>query len=76
VLYLVYLTKEKAILDGKYGEASRITMSVLVELGEMYGANRMIEVQHVHIDAASYATIHDSSLHFCEKLAYTQGQDP
>jgi len=76
VLYLVYLTKEKAILGGKYCEASRITMSVLVELGEMYGAGRMIEVQHVHIDAASYATIHDSSLRFREKPAYTQGQDP
>ncbi|NIQ04235.1 MAG: DUF521 domain-containing protein [Candidatus Korarchaeota archaeon] len=66
----MYLTrKEEEILDGKQGEAREIAMSILVKLGEMYDAEKMIEIENVHIDAASYATIYDAGLDFCEKLS-------
>ena len=66
----MYLTKEEeAILEGEYGEALEIAMSVLVKMGDMYDADRMIEIENVHIDAASYATIYDAGLYFCEKFS-------
>jgi predicted aconitase len=67
-LYM-YLTKEEeAALNGERGEAAQIAMSVLVKLGEAYEADRMIKIQHAHIDAASYATIYEAGLQFCEKM--------
>ena len=66
----MFLTKEEeAILDGEYGEALEIAMSVLVKMGDMYGADKMIEIENAHIDAASYATIYDAGLYFCEKFS-------
>jgi predicted aconitase len=43
-------------------------MSVLVRLGEMYGADIMLDVENVHIDGAAYGWINDSGLEFVEKL--------
>ena len=43
-------------------------MSVLVKLGEMYKADRMIKIENVHIDASTYYGIYDAGLEFCEKL--------
>jgi len=66
----MFLTKEEeAVLDGEYGEALETAMSVLVKMGDMYGADRMIEIDNVHVDAASYATIYDAGLQFCEKFS-------
>lgn len=60
---------EEAMLDGEYGEALEMAMSVLVKIGDIYGADRMIKIENVHIDAASYATLHKAGLEFCEKLS-------
>lgn len=57
------------MLDGEYGEALEIAMSILVKMGEIYGADKMIKIENVHIDAASYATIHEAGLELCEKLS-------
>jgi len=66
----MFLTKdEEAMLDGEYGEALEIAMSVLVKMGDMYGADRMIEIENAHIDAASYTTIYDAGLQLCEKFS-------
>ncbi|MHA2602401.1 MAG: aconitase X [Candidatus Thorarchaeota archaeon SMTZ1-83] len=37
-------TKEEQSLQGENGEAVQLAMSVLVKLGEMYGADRMIRI--------------------------------
>lgn len=66
----MFLTgKEEAMLNGEYGEAIEIAMSVLVKMGDMYEADGMIEVENVHIDAASYATIYSAGLQLCEKFS-------
>jgi len=57
------------MLDGEYGEGYEIAMSVLVKLGEIYGADRMLKVENVHIDGAAYGWINDSGLELIEKLA-------
>jgi len=59
--------EEKGILDGKQGEAARIALSVLVDLGEVFGAESLMPVSQAHIDATLYMV--DAGLQFVEKLA-------
>jgi predicted aconitase len=66
----MFLTREEeAILDDEYGEGPEIAMSVLVKLGEMYGADKMLKIENVHIDGAAYSGINDSGLELAEKLS-------
>ncbi|UCE51801.1 MAG: aconitase X catalytic domain-containing protein [Desulfobacterales bacterium] len=64
--------EEKSILDGNQGEAARIALSVLVDLGELFGAVELIEVSQVHIDATLYMV--DAGLEFAEKMADLGGE--
>ena len=59
--------EEKSILDGKQGEAARIALSVLVDLGQLFGARELMTVPQVHIDATLYMV--DAGLEFAEKMA-------
>ena len=59
--------EEKRIADGEKGEASRMALSILVELGELFGAEEMMEVSQVHIDSSVYMV--DAGLEFAERLA-------
>lgn len=61
------IEQEQRILDGKHGEAVRIALSVLVELGELFGAEEMMEVSQVHIDSSIYMV--DAGLEFAERFA-------
>ena len=45
--------EEQKMLDGAYGETVRRSMKVLVALGEIYGADHMIEVKNVHSPASA-----------------------
>ena len=58
--------EDKRILDGKRGEAARIALSVLVDLGELFGAAELMKVSQVHIDATLYMV--DAGLEFAEKM--------
>jgi predicted aconitase len=60
---------EKQMMDGSYGEAARIAMDILVKMGELYSAERMIPVAQAHIDGCSYAAVWDAGLDFAETLA-------
>ena len=46
--------QEKMLLNGEAGEAVRLAMAILVELGEAIGAPEMIEIEHVHTDSGFY----------------------
>ncbi len=59
--------QEKEILDGKRGEALRIALSILVDLGELFGAEEMMDVSQVHIDSSIYMV--DAGLEFAERFA-------
>jgi hypothetical protein len=63
---------EKAILDGKHGEAVRIALSVLTDLGELFGAEEMMGVSQVHIDSSVYMV--EAGLEFAEKMAGLGGR--
>ena len=64
--------EEKSILDGKQGEAAQIALAVLVDLGALFGAEELMTVSQVHIDATLYMV--DAGLEFAEKMADLGGK--
>ncbi len=66
----MYLTKEEEkMLNGEYGEATRKAMEILVALGDIFGADRLIEVSSVQVAGVSYDNIGDAGLEFLNELA-------
>lgn len=66
----MFLTREEeGMLRGEQGEAVRLAMRILVEIGEVYGASRMIPITQAHIDGCSYSATGDAGLEFAELLA-------
>ena len=65
----MYLTaEEQEMLDGKQGKGIQLAMEIVVKMGELYDAKRLIKVKRAHIDAAAYATIWDAGTDFVEFL--------
>lgn len=65
----MFLTREEeAMLDGEHGEAAEISMSVLAKLGDIYKAERMTEIENVHIDGGAYGWIDDAGLELVERF--------
>jgi hypothetical protein len=66
----VYLTKEQErILAGERGEVLGRMLRLLVRLGDIYGADRMIPVASVQVAGVSYKSIGDPGLEFLEDIA-------
>ena len=65
----MYLTKEEeAILEGEDGHASQCAMSILVALGDLFGADKLIPIKSAHIAGVSYKTLGDAPIDFLEKF--------
>ena len=66
----MYLTKdEEGILKGEKGEVLERMFRLLVRLGDIYGAERMIPVDSVQVAGVSYKSIGDPGLEFLEDYA-------
>ncbi|RLF29260.1 MAG: hypothetical protein DRN05_02100 [Thermoplasmata archaeon] len=66
----MYLTKEEErILEGEMGEVQERMIRLLVRLGDIYGADRMIPVGSVQVAGVSYKSIGDPGLEFLEDIA-------
>ena len=66
----MYLTKEEQrMLDGEEGYAVRKSMEILVALGDIYGAERLIKVGSVQVAGVSYHNLGDAGLEFLNELA-------
>jgi len=64
------LTKEEnEMLLGKHGNALKKSMEILVALGEIYGAEKLIEVTSVQVAGVSYDNLGDAGLDFLEELS-------
>jgi len=64
------LTKEEEnMLDGEEGYAVRKSMEILVALGNIYGAERLIKVGSVQVAGVSYHNLGDAGLQFLNELA-------
>lgn len=59
--------REKAMLDGRQGEAVRMAMAILLEMGEAIEAEDMEEIVQVHTDSGFY--LGEAGLDFVERLA-------
>jgi cis-L-3-hydroxyproline dehydratase len=58
---------DKAMLDGTQGEAKRLAMDGLVQLGRAFGAEDMVSIGYAHIHAGMAMYLHDVEL--MEELA-------
>ncbi|NJD99340.1 DUF521 domain-containing protein [Thermococcus sp. LS1] len=66
----MYLTKEEElILAGEYGYALQKAMEILVALGEIYGADRLIPIKSAQVAGVSYKNIGDAGIEFLRDFA-------
>ena len=66
----MYLTKEEEhILHGEQGEVVERMFRLIVQLGDIYGADKMIPVGSVQVAGVSYKSIADPGTEFLEDLA-------
>jgi len=66
----MHLTKEEEkILDGEKGEVLERLFRLLVRLGDIYGAEKMIPVGSVQVAGVSYKSVGDPGLAFLEDIA-------
>ncbi len=71
----MYLTKEEEhIYDGEHGWANQICMKILVRLGELFNATRLIPIESAHISGVSYKTLGDAPAEFLEALANAEAK--
>ena len=66
----MYLTQEEErIYNGEFGWANQISMKILVRLGELFNATRLIPISSAHISGVSYKTLGDAPSDFLEALS-------
>lgn len=61
--------EEKQMLSGKQGHAVRQSMQILVSLGEIFGAKRLIPVKSVQVAGVSYHNLGEAGLSYLSDLA-------
>ncbi len=66
----MFLTKEEeAILSGARGEGYRKAMELLVAIGDIKGADRLVDIKSAHVSGVSFLTIGDPGLELLEEWA-------
>jgi len=71
----MHLTREEEkMLDGECGWANQISMKILVRLGDLFGATRLIPVDSAHLSGVSYKHMGDASIDFLTALAEGDGK--
>jgi predicted aconitase len=61
--------EENEMLSGSQGRATQKAMQILVALGDIYGAERMIQVSSVQIAGVSYDNLGEAGLQFLTAMA-------
>ncbi|MHA2406874.1 MAG: aconitase X [Candidatus Ranarchaeia archaeon] len=62
-------SEEKEMAEGKYGSATKKAMEILITLGEIYGAKRMIPITSVQVAGVSYANLNEPGLEWLAEMA-------
>ncbi|UCD96468.1 MAG: aconitase X catalytic domain-containing protein [Candidatus Bathyarchaeota archaeon] len=60
---------EQDMLTGKHGKAAQKAMEILTTLGEIFNAQRMVDVYSVQIAGVSYANLGEAGLEFLNEMA-------
>jgi hypothetical protein len=61
--------EEQRMFDGELGEAARESMEILVALGKIYCAERMVPVSSAQVSGVSFKTIGQAGLEYLQGLA-------
>jgi hypothetical protein len=73
--FKMHLTdEEKAILEGSLGEAPKLAMEILVKVGEINEAERLIPVKSVHLVLHAYKSAFDAGVDAAVKIAEMGGR--
>jgi predicted aconitase len=65
---------ERQMLQGEYGPATRKAMEILVALGTIYQAEKMIPVSSVQVSGVSYDNLGEAGLDFLSEMAAGGGK--
>lgn len=66
----MYLSQEEEkMANGEYGETVRKSMDILIALGDIYGASKLVNITSAQVSGVSYKTIGDAGLEYLEDLA-------
>lgn len=66
--------REKRMLDGEEGYATQKAMEIQLQMGEIYGAERMIPIVSVHMPGVSSTVTGEPACRFVEKMRDTGGK--
>jgi predicted aconitase len=61
--------EEQEMAEGKHGKATQKAMEILITLGEIYGAKRLIDISSVQIAGVSYANLNEPGLNWLADMA-------
>ncbi|MGD8458049.1 MAG: aconitase X catalytic domain-containing protein [Anaerolineales bacterium] len=67
-------TSERDMLEGKLDKATQKAMEILVALGKIYNAEKLIPVTSVQISGVSYANLGEAGLQFLTEMAENGGE--
>ncbi|MDH7564543.1 MAG: aconitase X catalytic domain-containing protein, partial [Candidatus Bathyarchaeota archaeon] len=71
----MHLTREEErIYCGEHGWASQMCMEILVQLGDLFKADRLIPIRSAHVSGVSYKTLGDAPIEFLKALADAGGR--
>jgi predicted aconitase len=71
----VFLTKEEErMLAGEMGEGTRKAMEIVVALGNIYDAEKLVKVESVQVSGVSYKNLGDAGIEFLEDWAAKGGK--
>lgn len=62
-------SQEERVLAGEEGYGTQKAMELLVALGDIYGAEKLIPIRSAQISGASYKTIGDAGIRFLEDFS-------
>jgi predicted aconitase len=70
----MYLTKkEERMLNGEYGEAVSLAMNILTKVGDIYDAEKMVEINSAHV-LGHFGSLHEAGIRVLEKFARLNGK--
>ncbi len=61
--------EEERIYDGDCGWANQTCIRILVRLGELFNAEKLIPIDSAHVSGVSYKTLGDAPIEFLRALA-------
>lgn len=67
----MHLTRDEERLLAEGTPAERLAMRILVTLGDVYGADRLIPIASAHVSGASLKTLGETGIEFLEEFAKT-----